>query len=91
VLLETEWVLRAVYGFAPRDVVLALRAFAGLRGVSLEAAPRVAQALDWAERGMDFADALRLTVAQEHDGMVSFDRALARLARRVGAPDVVEP
>jgi predicted nucleic acid-binding protein len=36
VLLETEWVLRSVYGFAPADIVKALAAFAGPSRVTLE-------------------------------------------------------
>src|SRR5690242_6518722 len=36
VLLETEWVLRSVYGFGASAVVHALRAFAGLPRVTLE-------------------------------------------------------
>ena len=60
VLLECEWVLRSVYGFARSDVAAALRAFAGLPGVSLEHPARTAEALDRSEAGMDFADALHL-------------------------------
>jgi predicted nucleic acid-binding protein len=85
VLLETEWVLRSVYGFAPGDVINALRGFAGLPTVALENPATAARALEWAERGMDFADALHLASAQPHDGFVSFDKALARAARRAGA------
>ena len=40
VLLETEWVLRSVYDFAPADIVKALTAFAGLPRVTLEDARR---------------------------------------------------
>ena len=36
VLLESEWVLRSVYGFAGKEVAAALRAFAGLPRVSVE-------------------------------------------------------
>ncbi len=61
VLLETEWVLRAVYGIAAADVIVALRRLAGLPNVALEDAARAAAALDWAERGLEFADALHLT------------------------------
>ena len=47
VLLETEWVLRSVYGFAPADIVKALAAFAGLPRVTLEDAALAATALRW--------------------------------------------
>ena len=35
-LLDSEWGLRSVYGFAPEDFAVALRAFAGLPGVTVE-------------------------------------------------------
>jgi len=91
VLLETERVLRGVFGLAPADVVRSLRAFAGLRQVTLESPAAAARALDWAEQGLDFADALHLAAAQPHDGFVTFDRALIRAAQRLGAPPVQEP
>ena len=82
VLLETEWVLRSVYGYAAATVVKALRGFAGLPHVSVEDAGKAALALDWMEGGMDFADALHLAAAGGCNGFVSFDRALARAANR---------
>jgi len=91
VLLETEWVLRGVFGLAPADIVRALRAFAGLPRVTVENPAAAAQALDWAEQGLDFADALHLAAARPHDGFVTFDRALAKAARRLGALPVQEP
>ena len=48
-------------------------------------------ALDWAKRGLDFADALHLGAAQGHDGFVTFDKALARTVRRLGVAAVREP
>jgi predicted nucleic-acid-binding protein len=91
VLLETEWVLRGVFGFPTADVVRALRGFAGLPRVTLESADTAAQALDWAERGLDFADALLLAAGRPHEGFVTFDKGLVRTARRLGASKVREP
>ena len=90
-LLETEWVLRAVFDFAAAEVAGALRAFAGLPRVRVENPEAISTALVWAEQGLDFADGLHLAAAQGHDGFVSFDKALARTARRLGAPPVREP
>ena len=45
VLLETDWVLRSLYGFAPRDVGDAIGKLAGLPNVDLEDPSAVAQAL----------------------------------------------
>ena len=88
VLLETEWVLRSVYGFTPVEVTKALSAFAGLPGVTLEDAAMVAKAFGWTARGMDFADALHLAKAQESEAFVSFDRQLARVAKEFSSIEV---
>ena len=47
VLLETEWVLRAAYGYPSAQVGAAFRAFAGLSRVTLEDPALVATALEW--------------------------------------------
>jgi predicted nucleic-acid-binding protein len=83
VLLETEWVLRSTYGFAPARIGQALTALAGLPRVTLENPPLVAKALTWLGEGMDFADALHLGSAQGCAAFVSFDRRLAKIANRV--------
>lgn len=80
VLLETEWVLRSVYGFSVAPLAKALAAFAGLPRVTLEDEGAVAKALDWMEKGMDFADALHLAKADDCEAFVSFDRHLAKAA-----------
>lgn len=91
VLLETEWVLRSGYGFATGPLVRALRDFAGLPGVTLEDPPLAARALDWAEQGLDFADALHLGAAQGCTAFMSFDRKLAKTATRVVDMRVTAP
>ena len=91
VMLESEWVLRGVFGLPAADVVRGLRALAGLARVTLQNPSAVAAALDWAERGLDFADALHLAAAQQHAGFVTFDKSLVRMARRLDTPTVREP
>jgi predicted nucleic-acid-binding protein len=91
VLLETEWVLRSAYRFTGERLVAALRAFAGLPGVTLEDPALVAKALDWTERGMNFADALHLAKSGGCEAFVTFDRPLIAVARRIGAPEVRQP
>ena len=81
VLLESEWVLRSVYGFAGKEVAAALRAFAGLLDVSVESPVLVAEALDRAAKGMDFADALHLGAAARCEAMLTFDRRFIELAK----------
>jgi predicted nucleic acid-binding protein len=91
VLLETEWVLRSVYGFASAQVCAALRAFAGLPRVSLEDPALVATALDRTAQGLDFADALHLGRAEERGDFVTFDRRLIKAARAAGLDHVRLP
>jgi predicted nucleic acid-binding protein len=89
VMLEAAWVLRSAYGFATREVVDALRAFAGLPNVTLQEPERAGRALDMAAAGMDFADALHLTAAE--GGFRTFDRRLLKRAADLGLPDVEAP
>jgi predicted nucleic-acid-binding protein len=88
VLVETEWVLRGVYRLERSVVLAALRGLAGLPSVRLEEGDRVAQAMDWFERGMDFADALHVTAAVRAEAFVTFDQKLAASARRLDAGPV---
>lgn len=85
VLLETEWVLRAGYGFAPDQVASGLTGLGGLPGVTLEDPQAIAQALDWMAAGMDFADALHLSRAEACTEFLTFDRKLAAKARKADA------
>ena len=82
VLLETEWVLRSLYGFSPESLAGALSALAGLRTAFLEDELAVAKALDWFQKGLDFADALHLASVGNASQFATFDRKLARQARR---------
>jgi predicted nucleic-acid-binding protein len=89
VLLETEWVLRSLYGFSPESLAGALRSLAGLRTVFLEDELAVAKALNWLKEGIDFADALHLASAGNARQFGTFDRKLARQARRITALETV--
>ncbi len=85
VLLETEWVLRSVFGFTPVEITDALTDFAGLPTVPLEDEKTVAMALDWMASGMDFADALHVANAQGSESFVTFDRGLAKKAKKLAS------
>ena len=80
VLLESDWVLRSVYGFTATEVAAALRALAGLPGVTLENPGLLGEALDHTMRGMDFADALHLGAAARCESMLTFDGRFIRAA-----------
>lgn len=90
VILEVEWVLRSAYAYQAADVARALRVFAGLPTVTVEDGAMVAAALDLAEKGMDFADALHLTRSRHCEGFVTFDRKLAKAAKAAGYHGVRE-
>lgn len=90
VMLEAEWVLRSVYEYPPGDVCRALRAFAGLPGMTIEDEALVATALDRVECGMDFADALHLGKTGHCKAMVTFDRKFIKAARAAGVETVRE-
>jgi predicted nucleic-acid-binding protein len=91
VLLETEWILRSVYGLPSGRITPALRAFAGLSGVTVEDPGATAQALTWTDGGMDFADALHLSKTAGCDAFISFDRRFARVANRLSTVKVRSP
>lgn len=91
VLLESEWVLRGVYGFSSDQRAKALGDFAGLPRVTLENPKVAAKALSWIARGVDFADGLHLAAAEGCDAFVSFDREFAKLANSLGSIGVRAP
>src|SRR5271167_2256295 len=77
VVSEVEWLLRANYRLGRPAILSALRKFADLSSVAFEDPAILTQALDWAERGMDFADALHLARSSACEAFASFDRGLA--------------
>src|SRR6266849_3488879 len=91
VLLETEWVLRSVYGYRPAQLARALRAFAGLSRVTLEDPALAAKALEWMAAGLDFADALHLAKAEGCEAFISFDQRFAAAANAVSEVKVRAP
>jgi len=93
VILELEWVLSAFYGFKREAFARVTRHLLGLSHVRVEEWPRVVEALDLHERGLDFADALHLLASAECDEMYSFDdKKFGRRAKRLGCtPSVIVP
>ena len=91
VILEVEQILRAVYGLDRSAILRALRGFAGLPTVTVEAPGLLICALDWADQGMEFADALHLASAEKCEAFASFDRDLAKTAARLDALAVGAP
>lgn len=91
VLLETEWVLRSAYGFSAAEIGRFFRALLGLPGLRTDDEERIARALDGYDAGLDFADALHLAFAGGAEAFATFDRRLAKRARRLTDVRVVMP
>ena len=85
VLLETEWVLRRLYGFAREQVIEALMKLVSLANVRCDDEATVVDALLWAKGGLDFADAMHLASARPAESFATFDVDLAKRAGTVSA------
>ena len=83
VLLETEWVLRAVYAFSPTEISAALRSLLRLSTVSVDERTAVMQVLDLFDQGIDFADALHYVRSAGLD-FKTFDKKFISRARKNG-------
>jgi predicted nucleic acid-binding protein len=88
VFLETEWVLRSVYGLSGDRTVAVLRGLAGLANVRVEDSIAVNRALEWAASGLELADALHLASRGESDQFVSLDEKFVKRAKRAGVSRV---
>ncbi len=84
VVLETEWVLRYTYEYKPVQICDAFIKLFGLPTVQLAQPTRIAQAIEWCQTGMDFADALHLANSQQHKQLLTFDRRFVNKAKGCG-------
>ena len=91
VLLQSEWVLRSAYAFEPVRIAQGLRGLAGVPGITVEQPGLLAQALDWMDEGMDFADALHRAATKGCETFLSFDRKLTKTARARASTPVEAP
>jgi predicted nucleic-acid-binding protein len=91
VVLETEWVLRFAYEFEPEVVCSAFRKLFGLPNVRLSNEFVVAQAIDWHESGLDFADALHLALSQNCSSLMTFDGKFIKRSRGLSKCSVQKP
>ncbi len=89
VLLETEWVLRAIYMKSCVEILDFFRALLEIDNTEVEDSTQVGYALDWYEQGADFADALHLAVCGAAV-MHTFDKGFCKAARQAGiSPPIV--
>jgi predicted nucleic-acid-binding protein len=84
VLMEFEWVLRAVYGLGRPAILEAFRQVLGLPSIRIDEPALIALTLERYERGFDFADALHLLGARSATPLYTFDRRFARIATGEG-------
>jgi predicted nucleic-acid-binding protein len=89
VLLETEWVRRSLYGLDRQRIIAALRGLLGLQRLRCEDSAAVTQALDCAELGLDFADALHLCSSAGAPRFATFDERLHKRAGGCGTAEVI--
>ena len=84
VLLESNWVLRSVYGYDVSAVYGAFVKLLGLAAVEVEDPEPVGAALDLMANGVEFADAIHVCSRPQGVSFVTFDRSLVRRAQRAG-------
>lgn len=83
VILELEWVLRAVYQQPSTVIYQGILKLLGLPKVVVEDRPQILQALSHYQQGMDFADALHLAASPVQVEFYTFDQKLVKVAGRV--------
>lgn len=84
VLLETEWVLRAVYGLKPDKILQGLLHILGLPNTIPEQVEEINFALEHYKQGMDFADALHLASSQSSECLYIFDQNFVKAGKQAG-------
>jgi len=92
VVLETEWVLRFSYKFSSERIAVALTNLLGLENIVTENKELIIMALQWHEKGMDFADALHLSFSLHTQAFLSFDKKMIKKSAELSVDiKVIEP
>lgn len=91
VILETEWVLRFAYEFGPGQICNAFRKLFGLPNIKLSNRFMLAQAVDWYEQGLDFADAFHLALSQNVPFFKTFDEKFIKKSKGLSKCIVQKP
>ena len=84
VLLESEWVLRAVYNVPRNEIELAFRRLQAMPNVSFYPSDAVAKALNWNQGGLDLPDALHVSLSSDADAFVTSDMPLIKRSSALG-------
>lgn len=88
VLLELVWVL-SVNDCSRTEISRGLKHLVGLPNFKPREFEAVCRGIQWHEQGMDFGDALHLSLSAKDEKLLTFDQALARLAGKLGAAPAV--
>jgi predicted nucleic-acid-binding protein len=83
VLLETEWVLRKAYKLDRKIIHELFMCVLGFENVRVAQPSVVHEALGWFQAGLDFADALHLSVSGHCERMATFDAAFIKSAKGI--------
>ena len=84
VLLESEWVLRAVYHVPRNEIELAFRRLQAMPNVSFYPSDAVAKAFKWNQGGLDLPDALHVSLSSDADAFVTSDMPLIKRSSALG-------
>jgi len=74
VVQEVEWVLRAVYRVASEEIADIFSDLLEVENLIVDRAAAVSKAVDWYRAGLDFSDALHLSLSSHCDQFATFDR-----------------
>lgn len=83
VILETEWVLRSRYGFAPAQFADFVEWMQGSGRIVFAEADAIRAAVSHHRQGLDFADALHIAQT-DGESFLTLDKALRRKAAKLG-------
>ena len=84
VLLESEWVLRAVYHVPRNEIEQAFRRLQAMPNVSFYPSDAVAKALKWNQGGLDLPGALHVSLSSDADEFVTSDMPLIKRSSALG-------
>ena len=88
VMLELVWVLQS-RGFNAANIAHGLTALLDIPNFKPDHGLAIREALHGYQSGMDFADALHLALSAPHEKFMTFDKAFARKAKKLGQRPVV--
>jgi predicted nucleic-acid-binding protein len=80
VFLELAWVLQG-RGISKVEILNAFESLLSIRYFVPEHEPELRDAIEWAQQGMDFADAIHLAMSRKAKTFKTFDRAFSKVAK----------